>query len=143
MFTVRKQSCGKVMFSQACVNNSMHRRRRCTQGEVGRHVTGQTPPAGRHPRQADRHPTGQTPPWQADIPPTENLCRHPPTPEMANAVDVMHPTGMHSCFRGVLLSTGGRRVREGRGEGGDTQPPRHGTWDTHPLPPTGHLPPWY
>ena len=24
-FTVRKRSCGKVMFSQACVKNSVHR----------------------------------------------------------------------------------------------------------------------
>ena len=58
IFTVRKQSCGKVRFSQASVKNSVHRGR-CTsprQTPLGRH----TPPS--------RHP-----PW-ADIP----LGRHPP-----------------------------------------------------------------
>ena len=39
-FTIRKRSCGKVMFSQACVKNSVH-------GEKGVHSPspGQTPPA--------------------------------------------------------------------------------------------------
>ena len=70
LITVRKRSCGKVMFSQACVKNSVHR---------GKVYT---------PQQADT-PSGQTPP-KADT--------TPPSP-MATAADGTHPTGMHSsCF---------------------------------------------
>ena len=62
--TVHKRSCGKVMLSEACMKNSVHRR-------------GQIPdtshPPGRHPSWQDT-PTGQTPPGQADTP----LGRHPP-----------------------------------------------------------------
>ena len=73
-FTVRKRSCGKVMFSQACVKNSVR-------GGGGVHPPGQTPsgrppspyadtllpgqvdtPLGRHPSWAGRHPPEQTPP---------------------------------------------------------------------------------
>ena len=69
IISVRKRSCEKVMFSQACVKNSVHR------GDcVSQHALGQTPP-------------GQTPPW-ADTPQqTVNV----------NAADGTHPTGMHSC----------------------------------------------
>ena len=85
-FTVRKQSCGKVMFSQACVKNSVH-------GGVCLSACWDTPPwrqtpspGGRHPsleadthrwRQTplDRHPPGQTPPlWRQ----TPHLGTHTP-----------------------------------------------------------------
>ena len=69
LITVRKWSCGKVMFSQACVKNSVHRGGGCTPPR-------QTPPLDRHP--------GQTTPW-ADTPlvdtPWANTPpgRHPPS----------------------------------------------------------------
>ena len=62
LFTVRKRSCEKVMFSQACVKNSVHRGEVCTPRSD---TSGQTHSPGRHPspRQtatvADgMHPTG-------------------------------------------------------------------------------------
>ena len=84
--TVRNSSCGKVMFSQACVKNSVR-------GEV------YTPPD-------TDPPPGQTPhlpdtAW-ADTPldthPRHNPPRQtpPPTPT-TTAADDTHPTGMHSC----------------------------------------------
>ena len=62
-------SCGKVMFLQACVKNSVHGGSRQT-----------PPPSGRHLPQADTPLVRQTP------------------PETATAADGTHPTGMHSCF---------------------------------------------
>ena len=76
LITVRKRSCGKVMFLQACVKDSV-----CEGGgRVSQHAPGKTPsppgqtPRGRHP--LDRHPRadtspGQTPPCpvHAGIPP--------------------------------------------------------------------------
>ena len=52
-----------------------------------------------------QHALGQTPPW-ADIYqhalgqtyPNMHWGRHPPPP-MGTAVDITHPTGMHSCFK--------------------------------------------
>ena len=73
--TVRKRSCGKVMFSQACVKNSVHRGR-CT--PPGRHPLGRLPqvdnPQGRHPQQTAPLPLQQT----------------------ATVADGTHPTGMHA-----------------------------------------------
>ena len=66
--TVRNSSCGKVMFSQACVKNSVHR---ADTHPPGRHIPGQTPP----------------PPPQADT---------PLPPKMATAADGTHPNEMHS-----------------------------------------------
>ena len=80
-FTVRKRSCGKVMFSQAYVKNSVGEVSASVHAGIhtppwantplGRHPPGQTPPPGRHPLvdipRADppgRHPPGQTPPPQ-------------------------------------------------------------------------------
>ena len=102
IITVRKRSCGKVMFSQACVKNSV-------QGGGGVHPPGQTPsgrppspyadtllpgqvdtPLGRHPSWAGRHPPEQTPPQQ-----------------MAPTADGTYPTGMHSW---LLLRTGEKAV---------------------------------
>ena len=66
---IRKLSCGKVMFSQACIKNSVHLR----QGVYRSMHWG-------------RHPPG---PVHAGI--------HPPPPT-ATAADGLHPIGMHSCY---------------------------------------------
>ena len=85
LFTAWKRSRGKVIFSQACVKNSVR---------GGVHPVADTPP-GRHPPRADtpqtNTPSRQTP-SQADTP----LGRHPPR-QTATAADGTHPTGMHSC----------------------------------------------
>ena len=76
IFTARKRSYGKVMFSQACVKNSVHRGR-CKPPWADT-------PLGRHP----------VPPRQTPL-----LGRHPPPHhQTATAADGTHPTGMHSCF---------------------------------------------
>ena len=100
IITVRKRSCGKVMFSQACVKNSVHREG----GSVP--PTGQTdrhPLLGRHPlgRQGDnplsRHPpAGRHHPW-ADTPLLDrqtphSLGRHPYPNQTATTANFMHPT---------------------------------------------------
>ena len=78
IITVRKRSCGKVMFSQACVKNSVHRGVYIPWGNT---PWAETDPLGRHP--LGRHPLG----------------RHPPPPQADGyCVDGMHPTGMHSCL---------------------------------------------
>ena len=110
LFTVRKQSCRKVMFSQACVKNSVYGRR-CTL-PLGRQAgtpSGRQPqahtPLGGHPRwQTCRHRPrqthlGQTPRPPAKPPQEDTLGRHSP-PRLhhtATAADGTHPTGMHSC----------------------------------------------
>ena len=67
LVTVRKRSCGKVMFSQACIKNSVRGGGgRCTP------VRADTP--------LGRHPPGQTPLRQT-----------------ATAADDRHSTGMHFC----------------------------------------------
>ena len=67
IFTVRKRSCGNVMFSQACVKNSGHRREMYIPRQTPPHkqtTSGQTPWAdtllGRHP--LGRHSPGRLPP---------------------------------------------------------------------------------
>ena len=70
LVTACNSSCGKVMFSQACVKNSVHGGRGClplVRGDahpLGRHSPGRHPlgrhPPGRHPH-LGRHPPGQTP----------------------------------------------------------------------------------
>ena len=94
--TVRKRSCGKVKFSQACVKNSVHRR-------GGVHPPGRPPP-----------PPEQTPP-QAP----------PPPQETATAADGTHPTGMHSCSINLCHNCSGQKktcllplVEDGRGKVG-------------------------
>ena len=72
-----QRSCGKVMFSEACVKNSVHKG---AGGGVCPSVCWDTPGQIHTPS-----PLGQTPHW-ANIPPT------------ATAADGTHPTGMHSCF---------------------------------------------
>ena len=56
--TVRISSCGKVMFSQACVKNYVHRANTPTWADT---------PLGRHPPTGQTPPTRETPPW-ADSP---------------------------------------------------------------------------
>ena len=73
VITVRKRSCGKAMFSQARVKNSVHR-------------GGDVHPLGRHP------PGRHTPSPLADTP------RQTPPRQMATTADCTHPTEMHSCF---------------------------------------------
>ena len=125
LVTVRKRSYGKVMFSQACVKNSVHRSRH----PLGIHPLGRHPP-GRHPRAditwADTS-WADTPwadillPWADTLPPwadtpyrqtplptpgrqTPPPCPLPPPQQMATAVGGKHPTGMHSCKLLLQLS---------------------------------------
>ena len=71
LVTTRNSSCGEVMFSQACVKNSVHG------GGVSQHSFGQShSPLG-------RHPTFPSP---------------PSTTGYSQQADGTHPTGMHSCF---------------------------------------------
>ena len=101
-----QRSCGKVMLSQACVKNSVHR---------GGRVVWQTPPRADtpFPVHAGIHPTTQCMLGHTPLP---SACWDTPPP--ATAVDGTHPTGMHSCllppakevcedyvFTGVCLST--------------------------------------
>ena len=71
VITVRKRSCGKVMFLHLSVSHSVHR--------------GGSVHAGIHTPRTD------TPPW-ADTP-----CPVHAGIDMATAADSTHPTGMHSC----------------------------------------------
>ena len=97
IFTVGNSSCGKVMFSQVCVKNSVHSGGRGRVypsmhwswggGCVSQHALG-------------RWVVWQTPPW-ADTLPAQTA---PPPPPVATAPDGMHPTGMHSCWETVLGS---------------------------------------
>ena len=68
-----QRSCGKVMFSQACVKDSVH-------GGGG----------------VSQHALGQTPPW-ADTPPVRHPPRQTVPPSTATAADGTHHTGMHYC----------------------------------------------
>ena len=97
IFTVRNSTCGKVMFSQACVKNSVHRwvsasgsrvvsdsgsRGQCLPlGLRGVHPQAETPLGrhllGRHP--LGRHPPGQTPPGQTH-PQADTTPRQTPPP---------------------------------------------------------------
>ena len=79
IFTVRKRSCGKVMFSQACVKNSVHGGGVYPTMHLGRHRPPRPVHAGIH-TPLGRHPPGAHPP--------------PPT---ATATGGTHPTGIHSC----------------------------------------------
>ena len=82
IITVRKRSCGKVMFLQSCVGNSVYGRSvsQDALGETlpqadtspgqtspGRHPLGRHPP-GRHPLPPGRHPWADTSPHHADTP---------------------------------------------------------------------------
>ena len=80
--TVRKRSCGKVMFLHLSVSHSVHRGGCLPQCMLGYNPPGKTPP--RH------HSPGQkSPPLQT-----------------ATAADATHPTGMHSCWIFLCVSVG-------------------------------------
>ena len=84
-----QRSCGKVIFSQACVKNSVHR----GQGGVYLSACWDTPPRQTPPA---RHPPGQAPPRQTHPP-----GRQPPladTPPTVTAADGTHPTVMLSGY---------------------------------------------
>ena len=78
LFTVRKRSCGKLMFLRMSVSHSVHMRGVYPSMHWGRHPPG-------------RHPPGQTPPPQCMLGYTH--LRLP----VATAADGKHPTEMHSC----------------------------------------------
>ena len=64
IFTIRKRSCGKIMFSQSCVKRGMYPSK-----HWGRHPPAGTPPRQVHPPPPDRypqqvHPPGRYTPWQ-------------------------------------------------------------------------------
>ena len=91
IFMVRNSSCGKVMFSQVFVKNSVHGGciPACTWADTSPWVDtplGQTP-------------LGQTPPWAGT--PLPSACLDTPCPA-ATAADDTHPTGMYSCFKKFL-----------------------------------------
>ena len=69
IITVRNSSCGKIMFSQACVKNSV-------QGGVHPLPPRQT---GRHPLGRPPHPLGRHPPPGRHLPPPQgrSLLRRP------------------------------------------------------------------
>ena len=79
-----QRSCGKVMFSQACVKNSVRGRGLSTTVHAGIHTPWQTPP-----------PDRQTPPPD----------RHTSPPPAATVADGTYPTGMHSCLDCFVLRT--------------------------------------
>ena len=79
-----QRSCGKVMFPQACVKNSVHGGR-----GVSQHALGQMPPL---PSACWERLT----PWADTLPPPQTLT--------ATAADGTHPTGMHSCSRSCCSS---------------------------------------
>ena len=89
VITARQGSCGKVMFSQACVKNSVHGvmypSMHWGKHPPDTHTPGQTPPPGRHPQGRQplgRHPPEQTPPgrhlWEDTPLGRHPLDRHPP-----------------------------------------------------------------
>ena len=92
-----QRRCGKVILSQACVKNSVHR----GGGSVWQTPPGQTPPLEQTP--PSQCMLGYTPhPVHAG---THDLCSvhagiHPPP---ATAADGTHPTGMHSCLFCIFL----------------------------------------
>ena len=80
LVAIRDSSCGKVMFSQTCIKNSVHK------GEVYTHQAD-------NPRQTPA-PLGRLP-LGADMPPPK---------QMATAEDGTHPAGMHSWLSMVMLA---------------------------------------
>ena len=70
-FTIRKRSCGKVMFSRECIKNILSTERECT--PLGRHPHGQTQPQTDNP-----HPRAHTPY-------TETPCKQTPLRQTPSA----------------------------------------------------------
>ena len=97
IFTVRNE-VAKVMFLHLSVSHSAHR----WGGSASVHAG--TPP---HPPRAGTPPEVGTPLGPAPPRPGTPLEQSPPPPPADSyCVDGTHPTGMHSCFIGVCLSTG-------------------------------------
>ena len=71
ILTARNISYGKVMFSQACVKNSVHRRGDCL--PLG---SGVTSSPGRHPPWADTLPKADTPPQADTLPDGHDTGRY-------------------------------------------------------------------
>ena len=90
-----QRSCGKVIFSQACVSHSVHRDGVSASVHAGIHTpqAGTPPPhwAGTPPGRCT--PMGRYTPWQVQ----------PPFPTTVTAADGKHPTGMLSCKLSFLL----------------------------------------
>ena len=84
IFTVRNSSCGKVVFSQACVKNSLH-----GEGAVS------------SPLHAGIHTTS---PPTCSAPPGQTPSSRPRLPRWPLQRTVWHPTGMHSCLAGILMN---------------------------------------
>ena len=74
-----QQSWGKVIFSEACVNNSVHRGDGLPQCMLGYQTP---PPRSKHPLPGNRHPLF-----------TVHAGRY------GQQVGGMHPTGMHTFYR--------------------------------------------
>ena len=91
-----QRSYGKVIFSQACVKNSVHG------GCLPQCMLGYTPqeqtPGSRHPPPAADTPLGPDPPQDQ----TPRSRHHPPPGKQTAAYGQRaagtHPTGMHSCL---------------------------------------------
>ena len=112
-----QRSWAKVIFSQACVKNSVHRGEGClSQCMLGYTPQEKTPSGSRHPPGADT-PLEQTPRKQTPPEQTPPISRHPPeqTPQKhtppgsrpppgkqtaayRQRAAGTHPTGMHSCW---------------------------------------------
>ena len=93
-----QRSWAKVIFSQVCVKNSVHRGGGClSQCMLGYTPPGQTPPGSRHPPGVDP-PLEQSPP-RADTLPPGSRPPHPgkQTAAYGQRAAGTHPTGMHSC----------------------------------------------
>ena len=124
-----QRSWAEVIFSQACVKNSVHRSEGVYSVHAGIHPREQTPPPSRHPPGADT-PWEQTPlrTRHTHTPGPGTPCppgsRHPPRPATPPGPGTppgkqtaaygqraagTHPTGMHSCF---LCSVRGSRTKQ-------------------------------
>ena len=93
--TVRKRSCGKVMFSEACVKNLSTGEGACMEGMCGRGacmVGAHAWQGGGCVWQGGMHGRGMHA-WQGGMH-GRGACM---AGDMATAVDGTHPTGMHSC----------------------------------------------
>ena len=77
---------GKVIFSEACVKNSVHRGRGSASVHAG------IPPGTRHTPPGTRHPLDQAPPLNQASPRAEHTGRY------GQRAGGTHPTGMQSCI---------------------------------------------
>ena len=112
IFTVRKRSCGKVLFLHLSVSHSVHRGVSAPvhagiHTPLGRHPSPRQTPLSRHPLPGrhpllGRHPLGRHSP-RADTPPPQ---------QTATAADATHPAGMHSCL-GIYPNMSRQYVNEG------------------------------